>query len=151
MSDSPDFASGRPLVLRGGTVLTMDDSHQVLLDADVLVEGDRISAVGPQLPVPDGAVEIGPREGFGGPQPTRPQPRGRPEAGEEPAAHRPRPHRPLAGRGAAAPARARGAPGRRRPNRSGFAARAGRSRGQRVLPGPVTAGAAFHPHDSRPG
>ena len=40
---------GRPVVLRGGTVLTMDDAHTVLTDADVLVTGDRIAAVGPYL------------------------------------------------------------------------------------------------------
>ena len=47
-----------PVVLRGGTVLTMDDSHTVLADADVLVEGDRITAVGPRLAAPEGALEI---------------------------------------------------------------------------------------------
>ncbi|MGH3302922.1 MAG: amidohydrolase family protein [Streptosporangiaceae bacterium] len=50
--------TGRPLVLRGGTVLTMDDSHRVLPGADVLVSGDQIVAVGPALPVPAGTVEI---------------------------------------------------------------------------------------------
>jgi cytosine/adenosine deaminase-related metal-dependent hydrolase len=49
---------GRPVVFRGGTVLTMDDTHTVLTDADVLVIGDRIAAVGPHLEAPDGAVEI---------------------------------------------------------------------------------------------
>ncbi|MBP2335788.1 cytosine/adenosine deaminase-related metal-dependent hydrolase [Saccharothrix coeruleofusca] len=48
----------RPLVLRGGTVLTLDAGRQVLPDHDVLVVGDRIAAVGPRLPAPDGAVEI---------------------------------------------------------------------------------------------
>ena len=57
---SPSAAdlTGRPLVFRGGTVLTMDDAHRVLTDADVLVSGDRIVAVGPALSVPDGTVEI---------------------------------------------------------------------------------------------
>ncbi len=50
--------TGRPLVFRGGTVLTMDDSHQVLTGADVLMSGDRIAAVGPALSVPAGTVEI---------------------------------------------------------------------------------------------
>ena len=40
--------SGRPLVFRGGTVLTMDDASTVLTDADVLVVDDRIAAVGPR-------------------------------------------------------------------------------------------------------
>ncbi len=57
---SPSAAdlTGRPLVFRGGTVLTIDDAHRVLPDADVLVSGDRIVAVGPALSVPDGTVEI---------------------------------------------------------------------------------------------
>ncbi len=37
------------VVLRGGTVLTMDDGHTVHTDADVLVVGDRVEAVGPAL------------------------------------------------------------------------------------------------------
>ena len=57
MTAQPDFA-GRPVVLRGGTVLTMDDAHRVLAGADVLVDGDRIAAVGPALEVPDGTAEV---------------------------------------------------------------------------------------------
>src|SRR5262245_20211668 len=49
---------GRPVVLRGGTVLPMTADRQVLLDADVLVVGDSIAAVGPRLDVPEGTVEI---------------------------------------------------------------------------------------------
>src|ERR1700688_4308548 len=48
----------RPVLLRGGTVLTMDDAHTVLTDADVLVTGDRLAAVGPRLAAPEGALEI---------------------------------------------------------------------------------------------
>jgi 5-methylthioadenosine/S-adenosylhomocysteine deaminase len=48
----------RPVVLRGGIVLTMDDSHTVLTDADVLVTDDTIAAVGPHLEAPAGAAEI---------------------------------------------------------------------------------------------
>src|SRR5437762_1727527 len=48
----------RPVVLRGGTVLVLDDAKQVLTDADVLVVGDTIAAVGPRLEVPEGTVEI---------------------------------------------------------------------------------------------
>ena len=39
-------ASGSAIVLRGGTVLTMDEAGTVLTGADVLVVGDRIAAVG---------------------------------------------------------------------------------------------------------
>src|ERR671914_2518658 len=53
-----DIEPGRPVVLRRGTVLTMNDAHDVLQDADVLVVGEQIAAVGPELEVPDGAYEI---------------------------------------------------------------------------------------------
>ena len=46
------------IVLRGGMVLTMDDSHTVHETGDVLVVGDRIEAVGPNLEVPEGTAEI---------------------------------------------------------------------------------------------
>ncbi|HEU0042886.1 MAG TPA: hypothetical protein VFQ15_11090, partial [Jiangellaceae bacterium] len=52
------FESGRPIVFRNGTVLTMDAQRSVLTDADVLVTGERIDAVGRGLEVPDGTVEI---------------------------------------------------------------------------------------------
>ncbi len=58
MPNPDEVAAGRPVVLRGGTVLTMDDAHTVLTDADVLVTGDRIAAVGPRLQAPEGALEI---------------------------------------------------------------------------------------------
>jgi cytosine/adenosine deaminase-related metal-dependent hydrolase len=57
-SDAIDSASDRPVVLRRGTVLTMDDRHTVLTEADVLVIGQRIEAVGVALPVPEGTLEI---------------------------------------------------------------------------------------------
>jgi len=46
------------VVFRRGTVLTMDERRTVLQDADVLVVGERIEAVGPGLPVPEGTIEI---------------------------------------------------------------------------------------------
>jgi 5-methylthioadenosine/S-adenosylhomocysteine deaminase len=46
------------VLFRNGLVLTMDDSHTVLPNADVLVVGDRIAEVGVGLTAPDGAVEI---------------------------------------------------------------------------------------------
>ncbi|MBM9508683.1 amidohydrolase family protein [Actinacidiphila acididurans] len=49
---------GRPVVLRNGTVVTADAARRVLTGHDVLVIGDRIAALGPGLPVPDGTVEI---------------------------------------------------------------------------------------------
>ncbi|MEO3825487.1 amidohydrolase family protein [Actinomadura sp. B10D3] len=58
MQPMSEFEPGRPLVLRGGTVLPMTDGRAVLDRADVLLEGDTISAVGPDLPVPDGTAEI---------------------------------------------------------------------------------------------
>lgn len=57
-ADREPFTPGRPVVLRGGTVLTMDDRNSVLHSADVLVIGERIAAVGRSLEVPDGTVEI---------------------------------------------------------------------------------------------
>lgn len=56
--DAPAPVSGRPVVLRGGTVLTMDERHTVLNGADVLVVGDRIAAVGHALDVPEGTQEV---------------------------------------------------------------------------------------------
>ena len=50
--------SGRPLVVRGGTVITMDDSHRVLTDADVVVVDGKIAAVGAGVEVPPDAYEI---------------------------------------------------------------------------------------------
>ncbi|HET6708472.1 amidohydrolase family protein [Amycolatopsis sp.] len=46
------------IVLRGGTVLTLDDARRVLPGEDVLVDGDRITAIGPALEVPAGTTEI---------------------------------------------------------------------------------------------
>jgi len=51
-----DLAPGRPVVFRNATVLTLDDGHHVLDGADVLVGGERIEAVGPNLAVPDAAA-----------------------------------------------------------------------------------------------
>ena len=57
-TDAPTIEPGRPIVLRGGTVLTMNDAHEILHDADVLVVGERLEAVGPGLEVPEGTYEI---------------------------------------------------------------------------------------------
>jgi 5-methylthioadenosine/S-adenosylhomocysteine deaminase len=61
-SSAPE--AGRPVVFRNGVVLTMDDAHTVLEDADVLVVDDRVSAVGPSLDVPEGTHEIDARGGI---------------------------------------------------------------------------------------
>lgn len=57
-------ATGEPVVLRGGTVLTVDDAHRVLPGTDVLVVGDRIAAVGAALEVPPGTREIDATDGI---------------------------------------------------------------------------------------
>src|ERR1700742_4814783 len=53
-----DFKDGQPIVLRGGTVLPMDAGRSVQPDTDVLITGDTIAAVGPNLEVPEGTAEI---------------------------------------------------------------------------------------------
>ncbi|MFI6345452.1 amidohydrolase family protein [Streptomyces sp. NPDC050560] len=64
MSERTPFPSGRPVVLRGGTVLPMDDRRRVLENTDVLVVGDRIAAVGTALPVPDDTVAVDATDGI---------------------------------------------------------------------------------------
>jgi 5-methylthioadenosine/S-adenosylhomocysteine deaminase len=58
------FEPGGAVVFRNGTVLTMDDQHTVLTDADVLVVGDRIEAVGVNLQVPEGTAEVDASDGI---------------------------------------------------------------------------------------
>jgi cytosine/adenosine deaminase-related metal-dependent hydrolase len=58
MNNESSIEVGRPVVLRGATVLTMNDAHDVLRDADVLIVGERIAGVGPALQAPDGAYDI---------------------------------------------------------------------------------------------
>ncbi|MET7330777.1 amidohydrolase family protein [Nonomuraea sp. NPDC005650] len=55
-----EFEAGRPVVLRGGTVLPMSPggSRRALPRTDVLVVGDTIAAVGPGLEAPEDAAEI---------------------------------------------------------------------------------------------
>ncbi|WP_433786215.1 amidohydrolase family protein [Actinomycetospora sp. CA-101289] len=48
----------RPVVLRGGTVLTVDAARTVLEGHDVLVVDDRVAAIGVGLEVPAGTEEI---------------------------------------------------------------------------------------------
>lgn len=58
-----DFAPDRPIVFRNGIVITVE-SAGVLPDADVLIAGDSIVAVGPSLDVPEGTLEIDARGGI---------------------------------------------------------------------------------------
>ena len=50
--------TGRPVVFRNATVLTIDPSLGAIEHGDVLVVDKSIAAVGPQLAVPEGTVEI---------------------------------------------------------------------------------------------
>ncbi|WP_409330688.1 amidohydrolase family protein [Trujillonella humicola] len=56
--------AGRPIVLRGGTVLPMDDAGSVLPRTDVLVTDGRIAAIGVGLDVPEGTQEIDATDGI---------------------------------------------------------------------------------------
>ena len=65
MTTAETPVAGRPVLLRGGTVLTMDDNHTVLTEGDVLVVDDRIAAVGGEVvDVPEGTQEIDARGGI---------------------------------------------------------------------------------------
>jgi hypothetical protein len=57
MAGDPEFAPGRPLVPRNGTVLALDDADHVLTGADVLIRGGLIAATGPRPEIPGGTVE----------------------------------------------------------------------------------------------
>ncbi len=52
------LASGRPVVLRHGLVITMDATHRVINDGDVLVVDGAIREIGRQLVAPESAIEI---------------------------------------------------------------------------------------------
>ncbi|HEX6340242.1 amidohydrolase family protein [Umezawaea sp.] len=58
MPQPPAETSNRPVVFRGGTVVTVNARHDVLTDHDVLVVDGDIAAIGPALPVPEGTVEV---------------------------------------------------------------------------------------------
>lgn len=63
-ADSDRFLPGRPVVFRNATVLTIDPSLGMIEGGDVLVVDKRIAAVGRQLVVPEGTVEIDASEGI---------------------------------------------------------------------------------------
>jgi cytosine/adenosine deaminase-related metal-dependent hydrolase len=48
----------RPVLLRGGTVLPMDDARSVLTNTDVLVRDDKIAEIGQNLTAPEGALVV---------------------------------------------------------------------------------------------
>ncbi len=52
------FPSGRPVVFRNATILTIDPSFGMIENGDVLVVDNHIAAVGRQLVAPDSAMEI---------------------------------------------------------------------------------------------
>ena len=58
MPGTPTPKPGQPIVFRNGIVLTMDDSHTVLPNGDVLVVDGKIAEVGVGLSVPDNTFEI---------------------------------------------------------------------------------------------
>ncbi|MGW3622852.1 amidohydrolase family protein [Streptomyces sp. NPDC000880] len=64
MNERAEFEAGRPVVLRGGTVLTMADRREVLSRADVLVIDDKIAAIGTDLLVPHGTAVIDATDGI---------------------------------------------------------------------------------------
>lgn len=53
-----DFSAAAAVVFRHGLILTMDDGHHIIDDGDLLVVGTDIVAVGRNLDVPVGTVEI---------------------------------------------------------------------------------------------
>ena len=58
MTTAETPVAGRPVLLRGGTVLTMDDDHTVVTDGDVLIVDQQIAAGGLGVDVPEGTQEI---------------------------------------------------------------------------------------------
>src|SRR6201991_3836877 len=61
---TPGGAQSESVVLRGGTVPTLAAQPTVSPDADVLVTGHGVAAVGPRLEVPAGTREIDARGGI---------------------------------------------------------------------------------------
>src|SRR5437016_1100760 len=55
-AQQPSSASGRPLLIKGGCVLTLDRAVGDFERADVLIEGQRISAVRPDISAPGAEV-----------------------------------------------------------------------------------------------
>lgn len=65
MSGTPTTPKpGQPIVFRNGIVLTMDDSHTILPNGDILVVDGKIADVGVGLAVPDNTFEIDAKGGI---------------------------------------------------------------------------------------
>lgn len=62
--DVSSYQKGSPIVLRNGTILTMDDHHSILKNCDVLILGDRIADIRTNLDVPEGTFEVDASEGI---------------------------------------------------------------------------------------
>ncbi|MEV7693288.1 amidohydrolase family protein [Microbacterium sp. NPDC089189] len=58
MTTSPAPQEGQPILFTGGIVVTLDDAHTVLRDADVLVIDGKIAAVGHAIEAPENAFVI---------------------------------------------------------------------------------------------
>jgi cytosine/adenosine deaminase-related metal-dependent hydrolase len=58
LANDEQFQADRPVVFRHATVLTIDPSIGIIENGDVFVTGNAITAVGRQLEVPDGTIEI---------------------------------------------------------------------------------------------
>jgi cytosine/adenosine deaminase-related metal-dependent hydrolase len=56
--------SGRPIVFRNGTVVTVDDERRVLQKTDVLIIDENIAEIGTNLAVPEGTFEIDATDGI---------------------------------------------------------------------------------------
>ncbi|MFF3346434.1 amidohydrolase family protein [Streptomyces sp. NPDC002779] len=56
--DPDRFPAGRPLLIRGATVVTMDTGQGILPGTDVLTTGNKIKAVGANLSAPHGTAVI---------------------------------------------------------------------------------------------
>jgi 5-methylthioadenosine/S-adenosylhomocysteine deaminase len=57
VTNADQFVAGRPFVFRNATIITVD-SQGVIEGGDLLVVDDKIEAVGVNLPVPEGTLEI---------------------------------------------------------------------------------------------
>lgn len=64
MPDIQKPRPGQPIVFRNGIVLTMNDSHTIIPNGDVLVIDGKIAQVGTDLPAPEGAFEIDAKGGI---------------------------------------------------------------------------------------